>query len=228
MWDGKNKALTFSYDDGITQDKRLVELFNKYGMKCTFNLNSGIMNEKGSFRIGEIPITRMTPDGLAELYKGHEIAVHTLTHPNLLELDDEAVQKEIAGDKDALEKIFGTEITGMAYPYGTFDKRIIRIARECGIKYSRTVMDAPDFSVQAELMELKATCHHKNSRLWELFDAFLAYEGDAPAIFCLWGHSYEFDVDGNWELIEEFCRRASCSKDVFFGTNSEVYLNSLK
>ena len=35
--DGKRYALTFSYDDGCAQDRRLVELFNKYGMKCTFN-----------------------------------------------------------------------------------------------------------------------------------------------------------------------------------------------
>ena len=37
------KALTFSFDDGTIFDKRLIELFNKYGMKCTFNLNSGKM-----------------------------------------------------------------------------------------------------------------------------------------------------------------------------------------
>ena len=44
MWNGKNKAVTFSYDDGIEQDKQLVDIFNTYGLKCTFNLNSGIMN----------------------------------------------------------------------------------------------------------------------------------------------------------------------------------------
>ena len=49
MWNGKNKAVTFSYDDGIEQDKRLVDIFNTYGLKCTFNLNSGIMNEKGNW-----------------------------------------------------------------------------------------------------------------------------------------------------------------------------------
>lgn len=224
MWNGKNKALTFSYDDGISQDIRLVEIFNKYGMKCTFNLNSGIMNEKGSFQIGELPITRMSPDGLAELYKGHEIAVHTLTHPNLLELNDEEVRKEISEDKANLEKIFGTEICGMAYPYGTFSNRVIKIAQECGIKYSRTVMDAPDFASQENLMEFKATCHHKNPKLFELLDEFLAYVGDEPKIFCLWGHSYEFEVDNNWELIEELCRKAACREDIFYGTNSEVLL----
>lgn len=37
---GKNRAMTFSYDDGVVQDRRLVELFNRYHVKGTFNLNT--------------------------------------------------------------------------------------------------------------------------------------------------------------------------------------------
>ena len=37
---GYRKALTFSYDDGIEQDRKLVDIFNHYGMKATFNLNT--------------------------------------------------------------------------------------------------------------------------------------------------------------------------------------------
>ena len=44
---GKKKAITFSYDDGVTQDIRLIELFNKYGLKCTFNLNSDLLGKPG-------------------------------------------------------------------------------------------------------------------------------------------------------------------------------------
>lgn len=224
MWNGKNKAVTFSYDDGITQDKRLVEIFNRYGLKCTFNLNSGIMNESGSFMIGEMPVTRMASDNLPELYRGHEIAVHTLTHLNLTELNDEAVRQEILADKENLKRIFSTEICGMAYPYGAFDERIIRIAEDCGIKYSRTTIGASDFAPQRELMKFKATCHHKNPKLWGLLDEFLSYDGGEPVIFCLWGHSYEFDADNNWELIEEFCRRISGYDNISYGTNRDILL----
>ena len=38
------KRLTFSYDDGVTQDRRLVPLLNRYGMKATFNINSELLN----------------------------------------------------------------------------------------------------------------------------------------------------------------------------------------
>ena len=65
------KALTFSYDDGIEQDRKLVEIFNRYGMKATFNLNTGIQSPESNFEIEGVHINRMKQDGLAELYKGH-------------------------------------------------------------------------------------------------------------------------------------------------------------
>ena len=40
---GKGKACTFSYDDGVVQDRRLAELLRRYGMKCTFNLDGGYL-----------------------------------------------------------------------------------------------------------------------------------------------------------------------------------------
>ena len=43
----KMKAITFSYDDGVTQDIRLIELLNKYNLKCTFNLNSELLGKRG-------------------------------------------------------------------------------------------------------------------------------------------------------------------------------------
>lgn len=47
MFNGKKKALTFSYDDGVTQDVRLIEMFNKYNLKATFNLNSELLGRGG-------------------------------------------------------------------------------------------------------------------------------------------------------------------------------------
>ena len=80
------KAVTFSYDDGITQDRRLVEIFNRYGMKCTFNLNTGIQSAESFFQIEKVHIERMEQEGLANLYRGHEIALHGLTHASPSEL----------------------------------------------------------------------------------------------------------------------------------------------
>ena len=43
---GKHKALTMSYDDGRTYDRQLVEIFNRYGIKGTFHLNSGFLGDQ--------------------------------------------------------------------------------------------------------------------------------------------------------------------------------------
>lgn len=42
----KLKAVTLSYDDGVRQDKRLISIMQKYGLKGTFNINAGIFSDK--------------------------------------------------------------------------------------------------------------------------------------------------------------------------------------
>ena len=45
---GKKKALTLSYDDGVEQDIRLIDIMKKNGLKGTFNLNSGCYAPEGT------------------------------------------------------------------------------------------------------------------------------------------------------------------------------------
>ena len=73
--EGRMKAFTLSYDDGVEQDRRLVKILNKYHLKCTFNLNSGIQSNSDQFEINGLTIQRMNKAGLRELYEGHESAV---------------------------------------------------------------------------------------------------------------------------------------------------------
>lgn len=223
MWNGRKKALTFSYDDGIAQDIRFTQLLNKYGMKGTFNLNSGLMNDSGAWTTDKgLHIRRLLPGEALETYKGHEIAVHCVTHPHIEGMPEDELRREIMDDKAALEKLFGCHISGMAYPYGEYNDLIMRVAGECGIKFSRTCWDMHGFEPQSDFLAFRATCHHRYEKLWELADEFLAYDGDEPIYFCLWGHSYEFDIHDNWGLIERFCEKMSGHDDIFYGTNSEV------
>ncbi len=69
---GKHKVLTMSYDDGRLEDRRLVELFNRYGIRGTFNLNGGLPRPE-----------RIPESEWVELYKGHEVACHTYHHPTI-------------------------------------------------------------------------------------------------------------------------------------------------
>ena len=109
MWNGKKKAITFSFDDGVTQDIRLIEIFNKYGLKGTFNINSGLLGLPGELvRNGEkINHTKVKASEVKSIYQGHEVAVHTLTHPNLTTLDEETIIRQVEEDRMALSNLSG-------------------------------------------------------------------------------------------------------------------------
>lgn len=226
---GRKKALTLSYDDGITQDKRLISIFNKYALKATFNLNSGIQNENNFWvNKGKI-IKRMNIDEIQDVYKGHEIAVHSLSHPHLEDLPKEMLITEIFDDRKNLEKIFGYPVRGMAYPYGTYNEKVLDAIRACGIEYSRTVKQHEKFNLPESFLEWHPTCHHINPNLMEITKNFLETEFKSMGLLYVWGHSYEFDVDENWELIEEFCETVSNNDSIWYATNIEIidYLKAL-
>ena len=130
----KFKAITFSFDDGVTQDIRLIEILNKYGLKATFNLNSSYLGMEGELdRNGHIVRHDKNPvNKIAEIYKGHEVAAHTLTHPNLTYVkDDSAVEWQVEQDRKTLSSIVGYDVQCMAYPCGGIncDDRVEKIIR---------------------------------------------------------------------------------------------------
>ncbi len=217
------KALTFSYDDGIEQDRKLVEIFNKYGMKATFNLNTGIQTPESNFEIEGVYINRMKQEGLEELYRGHEIATHGLTHAAPTRMTKEQLDKEFLTDMSNIERIYGTYPVGMAYAYGCVDDEVVKYLKSIGIKYGRTVEASHSFEIPKEPLKLKATCHHDDDMLFELAEKFLKAEPkeNEQMLFYVWGHSYEFDVNNNWDRIEEFCKMMSGKADIFYGTNRE-------
>lgn len=226
---GKLKAVTFSYDDGITQDIRLIELLNKYGLKCTFNLNSGGFSKPDILVRNGMKVAhyKVAAKSVKDIYAGHEVAVHTLTHPWLTRLTDEEVIREVEEDRKALEALVDYEIVGMAYPMGDADARVARLIREnTGVRYSRTTIETDSYDIQENLYLLDPNVYHLNwDRMWEMAEEFVALEPDRPQVFYIWGHSYEMDYDSeNWVKLEEFFRFISGRGDIFYGTNAEVLL----
>lgn len=228
MWDNKFKAVTLSYDDGVKQDKKLVDILNKYNIKCTFNLNSGMLYNECIWEKDGVPVIRMTPEECIETFKGHEIAAHSLTHPDLCTLGDYELERQVMGDKKLLEYIFKNRVYGMAYPGGGYDKRVKDVIEKSGLLYCRTIKQSENFEVPTDFMEVNPTCRHKNPKLLQLAEEFVNLKTDKPQIFYLWGHSYEFDVDKNWDIFEEFCRIIGGKDDIYYCTNIEAFSPFLK
>ena len=223
---GKVKALTLSYDDGVEQDIRLIDIMKEHGLMGTFNINSGLYAPEGTvYPEGRIH-RRMTREAALELYKdsGMEVAVHGLTHPFLEQLPINLCTQEVLQDRINLENDFGGLVRGMAYPYGTTSDDVVASLKQCGIVYSRTTVSTEKFSIPTDWLRLPATCHHNNPRLMELAEKFVANEKkQGPLLFYLWGHSYEFEQNDNWHVIEEFAEYMGGREDIWYATNIEIY-----
>ena len=225
------KAVTFSFDDGVVQDIRMIELMNKYGLKCTFNLNSELLGGHNILiRQGlRIAHYKIAPSDVAYVYEGHEIAAHTLTHPHLRNLPENEIIRQVEEDRENLQKLAGYEIVGMAYPGGGVnnDERVAKIIRErTGVRYSRTIATTGSFGAQEDLYRYNMTAHCLQwEDLLSLGKRFIGLKSAEPAVFSVWGHSYEMDYDPrNWIRLEEFFEMISHRDDVFYGTNREVLL----
>lgn len=231
MFNGKNKALTFSYDDGVTQDIRLIEIFNKYNLKATFNLNSELLGKENSLVRDGVTIshTKNKPEDVKHIYAGHEIAVHTLTHPQLpLIEDDDEIIRQVNEDRLNLSELAGYEVFGMAYPGGgvNCNDRVADIIKEnTPIKYSRTIGVTYSFDPYPDIYQYKGTLYHHVDwdKLFDMGQKFLDLKADSPQVFYIWGHAYEFDIfPERWEMFEEFCKMMSGKDDIFYGTNIEI------
>jgi peptidoglycan/xylan/chitin deacetylase (PgdA/CDA1 family) len=224
--EGRAKSLTLSYDDGVEQDMKLIEIMNKHGLKGTFNINSGLYAAEGTvYPKGQFH-RRMTKKQVAETYMnaGQEVAVHSLTHPFLEQLPAGMAVNEIIKDRENLESQFGTIVRGMAYPYGTTSDSVIAALQSCGIAYSRTIVSTNDFRMPKDWMRLTATCHHNSPELQSLVKKFAEDTVfGSPYLFYLWGHSYEFEVYNNWNVIENFAKYIGNRDDIWYATNIEIY-----
>lgn len=229
MFHEKMKAITFSFDDGVTQDKRLIEIFDKYGLKCTFNLNSELLGKPGTLIRSDVQINHNKVDmsEVNQIYKNHEIAVHTLTHPRLPGCDDQEIIRQVEQDRLNLSKLAGYDVIGMAYPCGGInnDDRVAEIIRNnTGVKYSRTITSTHNFDLQENLLRFNPTVYiMEREKMWSLAKDFLSAKPERPMLFYIWGHSYEFDIDNSWDSFEEFCKLVSGHNDIFYGTNREVF-----
>ena len=206
----KKLALTFSYDDGRVFDRRVVERFNHYGFKGTFNLCTSLLDKPDYLTTAELP----------ELFAGHEVAVHGYHHPFLERIARSQMIGEVLADRQNLEAIFHKPVTGLAYPYGTYDPEVIATLRTLGFTYARTAGDETgNFRFPQDWLVWRPTCHHE--RALEFIEPFLTSRYMLTVLY-IWGHSYEFDYDNNWELLDQIGEHLTNQPQVWYATNGEL------
>lgn len=221
------KFLTLSFDDGVKQDERFIKMLDERGLKCTFNINTGLLGNVHNiaFKDGEVPHDEVEEDRVAELYRNHEVAVHTLTHPRLDLLDEAGVIKEVGGDADNIARLTGQEVVGMAYPGGPYytDETIRIILANTSVRYGRNVKATYDFGFPENYMDWPPTCYWRDEKCEELIKRFAELEPTEDCILYVWGHSYEFDMWDGWDHITRLLDLMAGHDDITYATNGEIY-----
>ena len=208
---GKKRAVTFSYDDGAKADYKMTEIFDRYGAKCTYNLNSG--------RFDQYHIDKAF---VRELGERHEVAIHGVNHPFWERLPHGEMLKDIIDDKDALEDIIGKPIIGGAYPYGTYNEEVVKVLDSAGIKYCRTTMSTKSFQWSKNMLELSPTCHHNDCVERAKLFVNTPVWNNLP-LFYIWGHSFEFENANNWEILDDLFAILGETDTIYYATNGELY-----
>lgn len=226
---GKSKAVTFSYDDGFAADLRMMEIFNRFGMKCTLNLNSTRLGQPGA----------ITPEHVQQyLAQGHEAAVHGAEHLALGLLSPLEGVREVLRCREEMESMLGRIIRGMAYADSGLRKMgsctsyetIRKYLMDLGISYARTLgQENAECMLPQDWYAWMPTAHHDSPQLDEYMDQFLAVDPESgyqarhyPRLMYIWGHSFEFENKGNWARLESICEKLGGREDIWYATNGEI------
>ncbi len=224
------KLLTLSFDDGVTQDERFIRILNKYGIKGTFNINSQLLGTDSTLTIKDKIIShkKVLAEKVAEIYSGHEVASHTLTHPFLPTSTVPEIIRQVEEDRKNLSELVGYNVRGFAYPGGgvNFNTDVSEVIKShTKVEYARTTVCTYNFDVQDDLYVFNPTIHllKEKEKLISLWNEFCNSEIDEIKLFYIWGHTYELDVDDDWQFFEDFCKLISGKEDVYYCTNIEAF-----
>ena len=226
------KYFTMSFDDGTVQDKRIIQILKKYKVDCvTFFINTGLYGAKWSW-VGEsagMPDvhTRLTEAEICSgIYKGYDVAVHTLTHPSLIDCENDKVLKEVGNDATNIKSLTGIQPVGMAWPgvHPAYTKNLINtIVQGTTVRFARTTKDTSSYRLPAAFMEWHPTCSMSSSMLMPLAKRFLKRTDTEDTLFYVWGHGYELDLYDLWDEFEALIKTMSEADNIILVSNTEFY-----
>ncbi len=220
----KLKAVVLSYDDGFSEDLRLVQLLNKYGLRGTFHINSARLSTPNYMKKKDIK----------QYFSEHEISAHGANHQGLLGLTLADRIYEFMEDRRALEVLSGKLVRGMAYPFGSYDPEGLELLESMGFEYARTVEATHDFRIPANFLLWHPSAHKfgvedepaRDGATFQLVEDFFSRKHQS--LLYLWGHSWEYRK--KWNMVEELFSLLSGQPDIVSLTHIDLvaYLKAFR
>lgn len=227
---GKAKAFVLSYDDGVEEDIEFVNLIEKYNLKGSFNLNFRLMENQFEWKhpSGKT-IKRLSLQTAAQLYKNHEVASHTLTHPNLENLKENEILLEMTQDKESLESLFKRKVKGFALPFSFYSPLIKECVKKTGFEYGRISEESLSFEPGKDFFAWKPSIFHLDNRLETFVNSFLENATEL-SICTIAGHSYDLEIENKWGLLENIFKKINNNENILSMTMAEntAYLKAME
>ena len=229
---GSTKAFTLGFDDGVDSDRKLIELCEKYGLRCcTFMLNAGNTTNDVDLTVNGFPL-KVHFYGRSEIkdaYRGAEVAGHGRTHLDLTSAGDiDTLISEIKGGNDVLSEIVGYDVVGFAYPYGTYNDLVIKALKRYGVLYARTCTGTGNATLPENFLEWNPTCINLDPNVPAYVQNCIDSTSTELQCIYVWGHAGELDCgDGylggtRWDDMEALLKQVSESGTFWAATNGEI------
>lgn len=194
------KIVSLSFDDGTIYDAGFINLLNKYNISATLNLNSGLKDFVWYYE--DKPIKRLDLSKVKEMYDGHEVASHSLTHPYFSSLTNEEITKEVKEDINNLTAIFGRDVAGFAFPFDDQTEQNIQAVKDTvDLEYIRYSFFAEGYSPK-DRYHIPINALYDDPDIFEKLETFKKNDLE-NSLFVIAGHSYEFEVKDDWNKIEK-------------------------
>ena len=129
------RPVHITFDDGYVDCLRhAAPILEGAGMTATMYVVAGLVGERSRWMAGEgVDLPLLDRSGLRELEQaGVECQSHSMTHPRLATRSDDEVSGELTRSRELLEDVTGHAVTSLAYPHGSYDRRVRDLAGESG------------------------------------------------------------------------------------------------
>ena len=158
-FDKDKKWIMLTFDDGYKDNyENAFPILKKYQFKGIIYILDGVKYNKWDVDDKNNPekeFPLMNAEELLEMQKyGIEFGGHTSTHPKLAELSLENVKKEIILSKNNIENLVGKELLSFAYPYGSLNEDVKKIAQESGYQFA-VATDSGSITFSDDLFEIR-------------------------------------------------------------------------
>jgi len=179
--------VSVTFDDGLeSQFKDAIPVLDKYGIKATFFLASGLLDSQD----------HLTPSQVVKIVKdGHSLGSHGVNHIYLNNLSNEKLNYELKNSQELLSSKFNYPVIDFALPYGAYDE-ITLSGIEKYYRSNRTVEPGLNSIVDFNIYKIKSKVMELSEPVSDITDLV-----NQAKQSCAWLVLVYHDIDNNGDFF---------------------------